>query len=548
MKRFRKIYSAAILGLMALSSCTDGQDWSVDSTFDRLFGTQSITVTTYDTKVAVAFDLMPDATGYQVEVSTDSLYGDDINTNSILDTLTTTPDTIYNLAGDTKYYMRMRSIADGKTSSKWVYYESGSGNAYFKTKAEQIFEDVTSDDYDDSYITVRWDSTKTVTSLTISQDGEVVDSVILTDEQKTAGTYTFTNLTASTTYEINIYNGSAKRGTLTVTTAAAMPSANYKYTLPTGTTVISQELIDQLAATAKEKAGSETSYSVTIAIPAGSEVSVNGTSDDGSVSALTIPDGMAVNFFGLSGGDTPTLTFPKTMDLAGTHAYITFQNLKLVDDGSNYFVNQSNATTIDQFSITDCEGSGFGNAFFRLQGSNTKVITNLTITDCIFHDMCSGYSFIHVDAGSGKGVVKNISISDATFYNVATGGKMFIYSRNTDMESIVIDHITVYNSIGNNNYFIDFDKKTGAKADKLTISNSIFSKQPDEGTKTIRTAGTYTIDNCYITNDFFKVFDGVTSLDASATDVFNDPENADFTLNASYLKLNAGDSRWITEE
>ena len=62
-----------MMGLMALSSCTDGQDWSVDSAFDRLCGTQDITVTTFDNKAAVTFGKTPNTTSYQVEVSTDSL-------------------------------------------------------------------------------------------------------------------------------------------------------------------------------------------------------------------------------------------------------------------------------------------------------------------------------------------------------------------------------------------------------------------------------------------------------------------------------------------
>lgn len=112
MKRLNKINTAAALmmGLMALSSCTDGQDWSVDSAFDRLFGTQDITVTPFDTKAAVAFGKTPNTTSYQVEVSTDSLYLDDVSSTSIVQTFTSSPDTIRGLMGETKYYLRMRSL------------------------------------------------------------------------------------------------------------------------------------------------------------------------------------------------------------------------------------------------------------------------------------------------------------------------------------------------------------------------------------------------------------------------------------------------------
>ena len=38
------------------------------------------------------------------------------------------------------------------------------------------------------------------------------------------------------------------------------------------------------------------------------------------------------------------------------------------------------------------EISGFGTSFFRFQGSDAKNIDKLTLTNSIFHDMCSGYS------------------------------------------------------------------------------------------------------------------------------------------------------------
>ena len=552
MKRLNKINTAAALmmGLMALSSCTDGQDWSVDSAFDRLFGTQDITVTPFDTKAAVAFGKTPNTTSYQVEVSTDSLYLDDVSSTSIVQTFTSSPDTIRGLMGETKYYLRMRSLADGKNPSRWVYYESTSGNHYFTTKAEQIFHEVTADDYDESNITVSWDASKEVTSLVLLQGDNTVQTVALTDEQKAAGTYTFTGLNPTTTYVIEIYNGTSRRGSLTVTTAAAMPAASYRYTLPESTTTISQQLIDELAATAKERAGSETNYSLTIGIPAGMTVDLVGTdAETGDPAAIKLPDGMTINFFGLSGGDVPVINIPKALNMAGTHSAITFEHLKLVDKGSNYLINQSAACTVDEVKFTDCEGTGFKNAFFRLQGSESKVINKLKIDNCIFHDMCAGYSFIHVDASKGAGVVKNISISNTTIYNVAVTGKMFIYSRNTDMESIAIDHLTMYNSIGNNQYLIDFDKN-GQGAKSLTISNSLFTKSADGAVanKGIRQSGTTTYDNVYYTSDFVMPLSGASAFDGTADDVFTDPANGNFTLKGSIIRLGVGDSRWIPTE
>lgn len=109
-----------------------------------------------------------------------------------------------------------------------------------------------------------------------------------------------------------------------------MPSANYKYTLPSDVNVISQTLIEEIAEQAKAAAGNETNYSATIGIPAGATVSLYGTAEsDGGKTNVTIPEGMSVTFFGLAGGDAPTINLDKNLDISGSHAYIKFQNVKI---------------------------------------------------------------------------------------------------------------------------------------------------------------------------------------------------------------------------
>lgn len=549
MKTMKNIFSTAALVLMgaaSLTSCTDGNDWDVDSAFDRLFGTSDISITAQDTKAAISFTKTSGATAYQVELSTDSLYADDVSKSSILDTLTNTPDTLYNLNGETKYYLRMRSIADGKNNSKWVYYTTGSGKYYFTTKSEQLFYDLTENDYDFSECKTTWKAGSAVDSITVWKGDEEVMCHVLTAEEITAGAYTIDGLNPTTTYTIYLKNGIAKRGTLTLTTTSAPPAASITYRLSSDVTVLSQSIIDEVAKKAQEAAGSTTNYSATIVIPAGSELDVHGTAEDGGVSTLNIPDGMSVTFFGNAGTKTPTLKLSKTIDVAGSHSFVTFENLDITDNGAGYFINQSANATVDQFNVTGCDVSGFSTAFFRIKDSNGVTINNLNLTNSIFHDMCSGYSFIHVDAGSGAGKVNNIKISNCTLYNIATGGKMFIFSKKTNMNSIEIDHMTMYNCIGNGNYFVDFgDSDHGPST--FTISNSLFTKTPDTATgKNIRSSLTPTVSNSYSTNDFYKVLKGVEAwTDVSSEAVFTDPANANFTLTSKYANLGIGDSRWI---
>ena len=254
---------------------------------------------------------------------------------------------------------------------------------------------------------------------------------------------------------------------------------------------------------------------------------------------------MSVTFFGLAGGDAPTINFVKNIDLEGSHTFVAFENVKVVDSGAQYFLNQGNACTVGEFRVKDCEMSGFKNAFFRMQNSNVKVIEKLIIDNSIFHDMCSGYSFIHVDAGSGAGVLKNIDIDNTTLYNVATGGKMFIYSKATEMESISVRNTTFYNCIGNNNYWVDFNG--AGTTGTFEFVKCLFAKTPDEVTKNIRSNNDPNIEECYHTTDFFKTLKGSNELGISSDDLFVDPANADFHFKGGRI-LYCGDPRWYTEE
>ena len=537
--------AVATLGALSLASCTDGNDWDVDNTLNRLFGTTDISLDIHDTKVGVAFTEIKGAEGYQVELSTDSLYADEVAPGSIVDTLRGTPDTLRNLTGETKYYLRMRSIAQGKAASRWVYYKNSRGHRYFVTKSEQLFRDLTPADVDESTAHVSWRAGQQVTHLVVLKGGETVKSIELGADPIAAGDYTITGLQPTTTYTVNLMNGTAKRGTLTLTTTAAMPAASYKYYLPAGTKELTQDMLDQIAATAQQKAGSNTNYSVTIGIAAGQQLTLYGSNAEEGKTSLTIPDGMAVTFFGLA-GDAPTLKLQKALNLEGSHAYVRFQHLNITDDGAGYFVNQSKTATVDEFGVDNCEVSDFATAFFRLQGTSGITVNTLSLNNSIFHDMCSGYSFIHVDAGSGKGKVNRIRMANCTLYNIATGGKMLIFSKKTNMESIAIDRLTMYNCIGNGNFLIDFGDKTFG-ANSITISNSLFAKTPDDVTnKNLRCLHAPVVTNTYTPSDFFKKIDGATALDAAADDVFADPAAGNFTLKPAYTRLGAGDSRWDT--
>ena len=550
----------ALLTGLTVTSCRETNDWETGGSYSRLFAPNSkTTINAGDISAEVTFTGVPKAEYYVIEVSTDSLY-DDIAQGGTAHSLvfgldksiTKSPTTITGLAGDTKYFFRMKAMATGISDSKWSYLAKST----FKTLAEQIFQPTTASDRADDQIHVVWDATKTVTNLVVVLDEENKITIDLDDAAKAAGEYTITGLTPTTTYTILIMNGEAVRGQLIVSTTAAMPAADFKYTLPANVTIISPELLEEIATQAKAAAAekgaadAETNYSATIGIPADATIDFHGTSEaDGSPTNVKIPEGMSLTFFGLAGGEAPIIKFQKNLELGGSHAWIAFENVTVVNDGAGYFVNQTNECNIAEFNIKDCEMSGFSTSFFRFQKSNPKNIDKVSVTKSIFHDMCSGYSFFHIDAEKGAGGgVKNIYMDGCTLYNIAVGGKMFIYSRETNMESVIIKNVTFYNCIGNGNFWVDFGANTFGTSGEFSFTNCLFTKTPDDVTnKNIRATAEPEVIGCYSTSDFFKNIKGSEKLEKSADDIFVDPANGDFHFKASE-ELNAGDPRWFSAE
>lgn len=561
MKSIKNILGTASMMALALSatSCTDGNDWDVDGSLSRLFGLNGdkITVETSETSATVTFSAFTSKAVsspeyYVFEVSKDSLYEGVENANIIKfgedKSLTSSPVVLSGLDGDSKYYMRVKAMSSTSNESKWVYYKDGSS---FKTKAEQIFNNVEATDLFEDHVNLSWTPGADVTHITYANtnDAENIQTINLTDEEKAAGKYTLGGLNPTSTYTITIYKNDVKRGQLQVTTPATMPAANFKYSLASDVTVISQDLIDEIAEKAKAAAGNETNYSATIGIPAGAKVALYGINDsDGGKTNVTIPDGMSVTFFGLAGGDAPTINLDKNLDIAGSHAFIKFQNVKMEENGAGYFINQSKACTVSEFTLENCEVSNLKTSFFRLQGSDAKSIGKLTLKNSIFTNLCAGYGFIHIDAGSGKGHLDNVEIDGCTFNSICVTGKVFIFSKMTDMQDITIKNSTFYNCNGNRQYFVDFNVDTFGPS-TFTIENCIFGKSADEATdKNIRSKTPATVANSFRTTDFFKVIKGVNDTEFSSTQLFKDPANGDFTIKAGTLKEKAGDPRWYVVE
>lgn len=566
MKTTSKILSIAMMGAIGLGSvsCTDGNDWDADGSHSRLFGVIASKISVESERddamdyanvtATVTFPGPKGADYYIIEVSTDSLHdgiamgGTD---NSIVygedKSITSSPADIAGLEEDTKYYLRIMSKSATAADSKWVYYNEGKT---FRTVAEQLFNEVTDRDRLETSIHVSWTPDSRVGFITYQGGEESTMVHLLTDAEKAAGECTLENLASSTTYHIAIYNGTPdnrgkRRGTLTATTAAPIPEGDYEYLMPVGVTTLDQTIIDDIAAQAKAAAGNAAAYSATIAIPAETTIDVHGIDETtGDATSIKLPDGFSVTFFGRAGGAAPVLNMVKSLDVAGAHAYIRFDNVQVTDGGCQYFINQNSNCNITEFAVQNSYFYNFKRSLIRTQGeSNEFYISNVIIDNSIFKNMSNdgGYSVFYF--GTANTHVGKLEITNSTFN---TTQKSFIEASKAPItEGIYITDCTFYNNVADGRYLID----ANGQSTNITMTSTILGKTFVETAKGIRTAGTMVFSDCLRTSDCVYASNDIKDLekreDLSSSDVFTDPDNDDFTL-----KINdkVGDPRWYKAE
>ena len=537
---------AAMLGVSA-ASCTDGNDWDVDGSHSRLFGLNDskLSIEAEDVQATLTFTGTPGAEYYVVEVSTDSLY-DDVamgGENAIVygedKSMTKSPVVLTGLAGDTRYYLRIKALSSETNESKWSYYKSG---GTFKTLAEQIFNEAQESDRFEDRIHLSWVPGAEVTNIVVTAGDEVVQDITLDNEAKAAGEYVVTGLAPSTTYTFTIYNGEAKRGTLVISTTAAMPEGDYKIELPAGITLIDNTLINQIAADAQAAVGS-TTVSVTIGIPADSKVNVNGVSaETGETTTLKLPEGVSVTFFGMSGGERPVLSFPKSLDIAGGRSYIRFENVAIVDGGCQYLINQSADGNVGELSFKECTIADMDRSLIRTQGSGVINIDNIIVDDCVLTNMASGNGYSVFYFGTATTNVGKLELVNSTF---DTSQRSFIEASKAPItDGVFITNCTFYNNVQDGRYFMD----ANGQATNLTVKNTIFGKTYVATARGYRTNGTAVFDGCLRASDCVYSSNDIKELemsDLSSADIFKDPENHDFTLK---IYENIGDPRWYPTE
>lgn len=542
MNNINKIAALACIALMGgMSACTDGNDWDADGSYAGTFRPTSLSCEQTgkgETTVMFTFGSVPGATSYQIEAATDTITADEVNPDNIVAEVTKSPATVDGFKMETTYWTRIRAISPSG-NSKWIAAKKFTTEAINVINSDLTETTMTS-------VTVRWTGGTALTKATVEKQEELVREIVPTEEQKAAGEMKITELQPATIYTIKLWNGENRVGMVSVITQSGGPTGDYNITFDPASTM-GEQLAD-VAAKAAEDGNDK--YTVTVIIPAGVEAMIADKPAEESTdeaSALTLPAGMSVTFYGERGNAMDVVTIYKSLNLDGRHSVVKFQNLTV--KGAGYLLNQSNVCAVDSLIIEDCKVSGFtGNTFIRTQGGSyekTNAIGCLKLANSTFDNCGKGYGFIHVDGT----IINNIDIDGCTFSNICTTGKCFFMQSKyvQGIESMRIKNSTFYNYCGNAQYFIDFKNKSVGPA-TFELSNCIFGKTADE-TPNKNVRGTcdnadYT-SNCKLLSDCFKVIKGAVKLeDKSSADIFTDPENGDFTLKTGCGIEKCGDPRW----
>lgn len=561
---------------MGISSCDDSNDWSVDSSHDRLFRTNKLAVAPDLYSAEIEFKKTINTDYYIIEVSTDTLFsetGEELpmgGENAIVygkeKEIKNTPYTIDKLTKDTKYYIRIKSVDNNGKESKWAYLEKG----FFKTKKEQI---VTEYVKTENSVTFSWQNGFQLTTIQVIAhlpEGETTEDIDISQDQDAINnhTYTISGLSPLTQYTIYLKNGDDIKGYIEFQTNAGIPTADKTIDL-TGDMQFSQKLIDEYALESGVSASNR--KTLTITFPADTEWyphKVNGETGEitEEASGLEIPDGLSINFYGKGGGKKPILNIggmgesgPSTtsLKLPGTHMAITFYNLVL--DGTivgtegqtiRSFIDQGDACNIGTLSFDDCELRNYARCLLRLQKSTTKMINTIKVNNCLIHAF-GGDNYSFMQAKNDEGSIDEIIITNSTFYAFVNPMKSFMqFDSSDDVKSVSIEDCTFYNLIADGQYFIDFNK-TGTST--VTISRCIMGKTLGASAKGGRNSGTTTIIDSYKTSDWSQAsnaIEGFIDYNGSAKTLFTSPDKGDFTITdllfEGYNKV--GDPRWYAEE
>lgn len=582
------------------TACTDGNDWVVDSSYDRLFSTTkssfSITPAENAAQAEASWKATPNTTGYVIEVSTNPL-SDDVPMGSEgsivygdgVEKITKTTYLLENLESETEYYARIKSVGDGKESN-WVYYDDG---GTFKTKKEQILKTPT--EITDSSIKVSWEENCTVTSLRIFNDKGYDQIILLEAAELQNCSITIQGLDPMTAYTIEIYNGDRLRGTITVNTEAGelaevtvdnVTKNSVKLTCATifdGYTLVTDGTIPTEAeqtvsdATTVDISGltENTKYEVYLFndgvivgkvsfttlrdYPSGYNV-VSITSESEFVSKIgsasgnvvfTIPEGVEWNIGSVNINDNDAI-----------------DNFIIWGEGSNKpkltisLTIKGNIQTAEIYNLkltTEKSSDGWNKTYLINYQDDDTTFGTLKVEKCDVLETGDAVRF----KKSGGSVTGGIEINDCFFNGFMDSAVMLGELKVEMVGGVKITNSTFVNGQGggymfrSKNLAFNFTAENctfyltnkndvysdDKKGSTFTVKNCLFGGSVSDKVKLLSDNGTFTVTDSYSANDITWSKDfGVKSTDISTLELFPDMANDNYKAADSYSIY--GDQNW----
>jgi len=557
MKKIRNIsimaFFAVVFALGAITSCKDNVDLL---SLPHLFRPVNFSASVNKTIATITWAAVDSATSYTLQVSTDSLFG-----NKLIDTTTTKLSYVKELAGETKFYARIRSNAVDTTKNSKFNTRFSDGTYSFKTPKENLFlgygtnnnTGVLSSAYmtDVNTLDVKWTPGANVTHLILqSADGSIRDSVQISGAESAAGEKIVAGLINST-WTLKIYNKTITRGTTTG--------------------VIEGDIIlaaggDLVGALNNATAGQ------VIVLAKGAVFSI-GTATyrfnkDVKVRGLSVSNRPVVC---MASGATTTSGAFGFVDGSNLN-YVKFENIDFTGYCDNvstntkigYLFNNNVFTHVGSLSFKNCNLHNYGNTPMRLQGSKAQAIDTLSFNGCIINEVgyASTYAVVNTNTNDNFG---NIYFSNCTVYNFKNG---FILRQTTTAVLVTMGEVKITNCTINQGiqdpatvrFLMDlnFVKITVGITVKNCILGLTGSTVGASGIRSTVLVPSISNTGSYYTSDYFddalvgtppvsySIKTAMTAYSGASTSLWNGPTTGDFSLKDTSFKGKgvAGDLRY----
>ena len=425
MKRIN-ILTACLLGLstMALTSCGDVADEVTSIVYGRNFspvGFEAKSIT--ENSATLQWTAVSGATGYDLEIfADDSLTFEGSPTVTYSDiSADYVKYVVEGLMYDTKYSARVRALdsSDESRNSKW-------STVFFQTSAQQILNSIkTTRDVGDRNVHLSWDAAEhdLTTVIIRNENGEIVVSYTLNDEDRAAGEVTLAGLSPETTYTAKLYNNGKERGSRKFTTIADLNGA---------ITVRPSEDLKDIIANAEDGA--------VLALYGGT---YNIQNDNEEITAAMVKKNLTIK--GIYSDDVPVIKGRFQID-----GGVSLELNQVVLDGSennsdDQAFNFKSTADVPSLIVKNSEIKGFVKGVFY---ANTQITIGQILFDgCTIHDIvCDGGDLFD----SRTAYIKDLKLNDCTIYNCAQS-RDFIRMDNASSKFsgaapvITVNHCTINN-------------------------------------------------------------------------------------------------------